>query len=115
MIVEVATIRVKPGSEDDFQQAVRKAADIFRRADGCLGFVLTRCVEDPGHFDVVIRWRTLEDHTEGFRNSPLFAEWRALVGPFHVLRPNPPALQRGVTLNLCSRCRPHGRPSSPVR
>ena len=81
MITEVATVKVKPGSEEDFIAAVRKAADVFRRADNCLGFGLMRCVEDPAEFDVVIRWVTLEDHTVGFRDSPLFAEWRALVGP----------------------------------
>ena len=81
MITEVATVKVKPGSEEDFIAAVRKAADVFRRADNCLGFGLMRCVEDPAEFDVVIRWVTLEDHTVGFRGSPLFAEWRALVGP----------------------------------
>lgn len=81
MIIEVATIKVKPGSEADFEAAVKLAADVFRRAEGCLGLALTRCVEDAAHFDLVIRWRTLEDHTVGFRNAPLFAEWRALVSP----------------------------------
>jgi heme-degrading monooxygenase HmoA len=81
MILEVATIKVKPGAEAAFEAAVAKAVDVFRRADGCVSIVLTRCVEDQSHYDVVIRWKTLEDHTVGFRNSPLFAEWRALVGP----------------------------------
>lgn len=81
MITEVATVKVKPGSEEDFIAAVRKAADVFRRAENCLGFGLARCVEDPAEFDVIIRWVTLEDHTVGFRGSRLFAEWRALVGP----------------------------------
>lgn len=81
MIIEVATIKVKSGAESAFEEAVARATDVFRRAEGCLGMVLTRCVEDPSHYDVVIRWKRLEDHTVGFRGSPLFAEWRALVGP----------------------------------
>lgn len=81
MIIEVATIRVKEGAEAAFEAAVAEAVGVFSRAPGCLGLVLTRCVEDPAHYDVVIRWKTLEDHTVGFRGSPLFAEWRALVGP----------------------------------
>lgn len=88
MIIEVATIRVKQGLEAEFEAAVGKAVDVFRRAEGCLGLVLTRCVEDQSHYDVVIRWKTLEDHTVGFRNSPLFAEWRALVGPFFAEPPS---------------------------
>ena len=88
MIIEVATIRVKQGLEAEFEAAVGKAVDVFRRAEVCLGLVLTRCVEDQSHFDVVIRWKTLEDHTVGFRNSPLFAEWRALVGPYFAEPPS---------------------------
>ncbi len=88
MIIEVATIRVKPGLEAEFEAAVGKAVEVFRRAEGCLGLVLTRCVEDQSHFDVVIRWKTLEDHTVGFRTSPLFAEWRALVGPYFAEPPS---------------------------
>jgi hypothetical protein len=34
-----------------------------------------------------IFWDTLEDHTVGFRQSPLFVEWRAIVGPFFAVPP----------------------------
>lgn len=95
MIIEVATVRVKPGSEEEFIAAVRKAVDVFRRAQNCLGLVLSRCVEDPSEFDVVIRWKTLEDHTVGFRGSPLFAEWRALVGPHFA---EPPSVKHYANL-----------------
>lgn len=95
MITEVATVKVKPGSEEDFIAAVGKAADVFRRADNCLGFGLMRCVEDPAEFDVIIRWVTLEDHTVGFRGSPLFAEWRALVGPHFA---EPPSVKHYTNL-----------------
>jgi heme-degrading monooxygenase HmoA len=81
MITEVATITVQPGGEAAFEAAVAEAVGVLRRAEGCLGVALNRCVEEPARYDVVIRWRTLEDHTVGFRGSPLFAEWRALVGP----------------------------------
>jgi heme-degrading monooxygenase HmoA len=36
---------------------------------------------------VTIFWDTLEDHTEGFRGGPLFAQWRAIVGPFFAQPP----------------------------
>lgn len=81
MITEIATITVKPGHADPFEAAVALAAAVFRRAPGCLGLELQRCVEDPARYNLMIRWKTLEDHTVGFRESPLFQEWRALVGP----------------------------------
>jgi heme-degrading monooxygenase HmoA len=81
VITEVASIRVKAGEEPQFEEAARKATDVFRRAEGCLGFAVQRCVEEPGLYQALIHWRTVEDHTVGFRNGPLFQEWRALVGP----------------------------------
>ena len=81
MIIEVASIPVKPGSEKAFEEAVAKAVDVVRNAKGCKGMQLTRCVEEPATYDVVIRWETLENHTVDFRGSDLFQQWRALVGP----------------------------------
>jgi hypothetical protein len=35
----------------------------------------------------MIFWDTLEDHTVHFRQSPAFAQWRAIVGPFFAAPP----------------------------
>jgi hypothetical protein len=35
----------------------------------------------------MIWWETLENHTVDFRESPAFAEWRAIVGPFFAQPP----------------------------
>ena len=35
----------------------------------------------------MIYWETLEDHTVGFRHGPLFAPWRAIVGPYFAQPP----------------------------
>jgi hypothetical protein len=37
-----------------------------------------------------ISWASLEDHTVGFREGPLFPQWRAIVGPFFS---QPPAVE----------------------
>ncbi len=81
MILEIAQIEVKPGEEAAFEARVGEAVAIFRRAEGCLGHDLQRSIEKPGRYRVMIRWRTLENHTVEFRGSPRFPEWRALVGP----------------------------------
>lgn len=86
MITEIAAIAVKPGNEAAFEAAVSEAVDVFRRAKGCTGLSLRRCIEEPGLYHVVIGWQALENHTEDFRGSPLFAAWRALVGD-HFARP----------------------------
>ena len=35
----------------------------------------------------MIDWDTLENHTVDFRQGPLFAQWRAIVGPFFASPP----------------------------
>jgi heme-degrading monooxygenase HmoA len=81
MILEIAQVEVKPGEEDAFEARVDEALAIFRRATGCLGLELQRSIETPSRYRVMIRWRTLENHMTDFRGSPLYQEWRALVGP----------------------------------
>jgi heme-degrading monooxygenase HmoA len=81
MILEIAQIDVKPGEEAAFEAHVKEATAVFRRAKGCLGLEDLRSIEKPSRYRVMIRWRTLENHTVDFRGSPLFQEWRALVGP----------------------------------
>lgn len=88
MFTEIVRIRILPGTEDAFEAAVAKAVDVFRRAEGCHGLGLSHCIEEPGLYAVAIRWRRVEDHTIGFRESTLFQEWRAFVSPYFAEPPN---------------------------
>jgi len=85
-VTEVVDLHVTPGSEEAFEQAVSDAAALFQRATGARTFALVRQLEDASHYRLHIRWSTIEDHTEGFRNSPEFAGWRELVMP-HLATP----------------------------
>jgi heme-degrading monooxygenase HmoA len=88
MILEIADVRVTPGREDDFAQAIAQAlGSVMARAPGALAWQVHRCIETPARFVLQIQWAQLEDHTVGFRESPLFAEWRAIIGPFFALPP----------------------------
>ena len=82
MVTEHAVIAVHPGSEEDFVAAFGEARLTITAAPGCLDARLLRGIERPSSFLLLIEWETVEAHTEGFRNSPLFAEWRRVVGPF---------------------------------
>lgn len=82
MIIEVAEVKIKSGTNAEFEKAVENAVEVFRRAKGCLGLHLQKCVEEPERYQVIIRWETLENHTVDFRESPLFQDWRGFVGPF---------------------------------
>ena len=83
MILEMAVLQVKPGLAGEFQDAFRTAEPIIAASTGYLGHELHRCVEDPNQFLLLVRWRTLEDHTKGFRGSPPYERWKALLHHFY--------------------------------
>lgn len=87
MIHEIATLTIEPGSESAFEEAVAQAAPIFQQAPGALSLRLDRSVENPSEYTLTVGWTTVEDHTAGFRESPAFAKWRELVGPYFATTP----------------------------
>ena len=88
MILEHADIRIDPARAADFEAAIlRGVTTVIARAKGFQGFKVNRSIESPGRYILNIYWATLEDHTVGFRESPAFAEWRAIVGPFFAQPP----------------------------
>jgi heme-degrading monooxygenase HmoA len=88
MILEVADIRIQPGQQAAFDEAiVRGLTTVASQAKGYRGYKVNKCVESPERYLLMIFWDTLEDHTVGFRGGPLFAQWRAIVGPFFAQPP----------------------------
>ena len=82
MVLEHALIAVQPGREADFETAFETAKEQLRSSPGFSGATLSRGVEQPSRYLLLVEWATLEDHTERFRGSPAFTEWRRLLGPF---------------------------------
>jgi heme-degrading monooxygenase HmoA len=97
MIHEIATLTIKPGSEKDFEEAAAQAVPYFQKAPGALSFRLDRTVENPSEYTLTVGWATVEDHTEGFRNSPGFTIWRELVSPHFAEAPRVKHLQHTYT------------------
>ena len=88
MILEIADIRIAPGQQAAFEAAIQHGlTTVASRANGFKGWKVNRGIESPERFVLMIFWETLEDHTVGFRQGPLFAEWRAIVGPFFAAPP----------------------------
>ncbi|NUT47737.1 MAG: antibiotic biosynthesis monooxygenase [Saccharothrix sp.] len=83
MILEVATLDVRPGQEADFEQAFQEARGIVARSPGFLSLDLRRSVERPSRYLLLIGWERLEDHTVGFRQGPLYPRWKALLHHFY--------------------------------
>jgi heme-degrading monooxygenase HmoA len=82
MILELATIDIKQGTNAAFEQALDQAQHVISKAEGYIGHQFQKCIERDNRYILLIRWATLEAHTEGFRNSDLFKEWRGLIGQY---------------------------------
>jgi heme-degrading monooxygenase HmoA len=65
--------------EKDFEAGAEKAIPFIRSAKGCKGIEVQRSIETPTRYWLFVQWETLENHTEEFRGSPGWQEWRKLV------------------------------------
>jgi len=89
MILEIADIRVLPGTGAEFEQAAQRGlTTVFPKAQGFLGHEIRHSIESPDRYVLLLQWEKLEDHTVTFRGSPLFAEWRGLVSAFFAQAPH---------------------------
>ena len=88
MILEVADIRIAPGQQAAFDEAIQRAlTTVASRAKGMRGYKVNKGIESPERYVLQIFWDTLENHTVDFRQGPLFAQWRAIIGPFFASPP----------------------------
>ncbi|MEU3015230.1 antibiotic biosynthesis monooxygenase family protein [Nocardia asteroides] len=83
MIIEHAVLPVRSGHADAFEAAFAQAYPIIAGMPGFGGLSLSRCVEQPDNYLLLVRWEQLSDHTEGFRGSPEYQRWRALLHHFY--------------------------------
>ena len=83
VILEHALLSVRPGQQEAFEEAFGQAKNIIAAMPGFGGLTLSRCMERPDDYLLLVEWERLEDHTEGFRESPQYQEWRALLHSFY--------------------------------
>ena len=87
MILEVASFDIRRDAIAAFEAAYAEATQLMARAPGHLSHELHRSIDEPGRYVLLVRWRTKEDHTVGFRESELYKQWRALLGPHFATAP----------------------------
>ncbi len=83
MVLEHAILAVIPGEETAFEEAFSKATSIISASVGFRCLRLSRCIEEPSRYLLLVEWENLKDHTEGFRGSPAYEEWRLLLHHFY--------------------------------
>ena len=83
MILESAPLQVRPGQSPAFEAAFREAQKIISSMPGSRSHELQRCLEREGHYLLLVRWDTLEDHEVGFRKSAQYQDWKRLLHHFY--------------------------------
>jgi heme-degrading monooxygenase HmoA len=82
MILEIADFKVVADRADEFPAAVEQGLQYVSDTPGFHNARLTRSIESPNRFVLIIEWDDVEAHTVGFRESENFGKWRGVVGPF---------------------------------
>jgi heme-degrading monooxygenase HmoA len=90
MVLEVALIDIRPGQEDAFAAAYVRARPLVTSTPGCRSVRMTRGVESPSRFVLLVEWDSVEAHVDNFRGCERFGQWRAIIGPYFA---NPPTVE----------------------
>jgi heme-degrading monooxygenase HmoA len=82
-ILEHVILPVRPGRETEFEAAFAVARPIVAGMPGFRALRISRGIENPSEYLLLIEWDSVEAHEVGFRGSPEYEKWRALLHHFY--------------------------------
>ena len=83
MITEIALLNIQQGESGNFEIAFGEAQKIISSMQGHIEHELQKCLEAEDKYLLIVCWNSLEDHTEGFRQSTEYNEWKKLLHHFY--------------------------------
>ncbi len=83
MITEIAFLKIRPGHSAEFENAFTEAQPIIESMNGYIQHELQQCQEENDKYLLVVRWKTVEDHTIGFIQSEGYIKWKKLLHHFY--------------------------------
>jgi heme-degrading monooxygenase HmoA len=83
VVLEVAILNVIASRESEFEAAFSQARRLVSTMPGFLSLELGKNTQVPNRYVLLIKWRSVEDHSEGFRRSSEYAEWSRLLHHFY--------------------------------
>ena len=83
MILEHAVLPVVAGRETAFEAAFAEARSIIAGMPGFIDLRLSRSVETPNEYLLLVHWDSVEAHSVGFRGSAEYGRWRDLLHGFY--------------------------------
>jgi quinol monooxygenase YgiN len=82
MVLEIIRYLITGGQENQFEIDYGKAAEFLDASPHCLSYRLERSSKETNRYAMLIEWDSAEGHLQGFRNSPDFGKFFALVKPY---------------------------------
>lgn len=99
LIHELASIRIREGYEQTFEEHVAQATESSLRDPACHSVELLRSIEMPLQFRSRLGWESVEAH-ERFRSTDGIRRWRELVGSLFA---EPPMAEHAYPVVFTSR------------
>jgi len=87
MILEVAILNVVPGEASNFEQSFDQAQKLIQSIPGYISHELQRCLEVQNQYVLLVKWKSVEAHEVGFRQSQQYQAWKSLL--HHYYKPFP--------------------------
>lgn len=82
-VIEHALLPVRAGSEAAFEAAVVEAKPLIEASPGFISLEIRPPVDPGKPYLLLVHWRSVADHRDGFRSSERYQHWRALLHPFY--------------------------------
>ena len=82
MIVEYIRYTIADAKSQAFEAAYMQAREALDASTHCLGYELTRSMEEPTSYTLRIEWDSLAGHEQGFRGSDEFRRFLPHIRPF---------------------------------
>jgi len=83
MITEIAILHVRKEESIAFEKSFEDAKSIIASMKGYIEHELLKCIEEENKYLLLVRWKKIEDHTEGFRKSEEYKEWKKLLHHYY--------------------------------
>lgn len=83
-VLEHALLPVRAGQEAAFEAALAEARPLIAASSGFIAMTVRRPADGTGGaWLLLVEWRSIADHRDGFRRSERYQQWRALLHPFY--------------------------------
>lgn len=82
-VLEHALLQVRPGQEQAFETAWAQARPLIAASPGFVGLELRPADQSPGLYLLLVRWDSIADHRDGFRQSDRYRRWSDLLHRFY--------------------------------